>query len=67
MAVRKKFDEEFAALSPEQVAELKHRAEKEQHAKIYAPKQTKRAQKCDVAQVSNSFEQAVSAQCFSIT
>lgn len=62
MTVREKLNEEYSALSPEEVAELKKRAEEEQQAKVFVPKQTKRAQQHDVANVANSFQEAVSAE-----
>ena len=57
------FDKEFAALSPEELAELKQQAEKEQHAKEHAPKQVKRAQEHDITSVIKNFQEAVSADC----
>jgi len=51
----------FAALSPEELAELKQQAEKEQHAKEHAPKQVKQAQEHDITNVIKNFQEAVSA------
>ena len=60
MRVRPQLDQEFAALSPEEVAKLKLQAEKEQDAKKIVPKQAKRAQQQDVNKVASSIQQAVS-------
>ena len=60
MMARQQFDQEFKALSPEEIVDLKHRAEEVQHNKVYAPKQVKRAQQNDVIKVANSIQQAVS-------
>lgn len=60
MAVRSQINEEYAALLPEELAELQQQAEEQQHAKITVPKQTKRAQKLDVTKIANSFQEAVS-------
>ena len=65
MTARQQFNEQFKALSPEEIAELKDRAEQVQHEKKYAPKQVKRAQQHDVIKVANSFQQAVSEVCVS--
>ena len=62
MTVRKQFDQDYAALSPEEIEELKQRAEEEQKAKLLVPKQTKRAQKLDVANIADSFQEAVSME-----
>ena len=60
MTARQQFDQQFDTLSPEETAELKHRAEQVNHEKTFAPKQVKRAQQHDVIKVANSFQQAVS-------
>jgi hypothetical protein len=60
VTARQKFDQEYTALPPEEVDELKHRAKEEQFAKTYVPKQVKRAQQHDVTKVANSIQQAVS-------
>lgn len=62
MTARQEFDQDYAALSPEEIATLKDQAKKEQHAKKYVPKQLKRAQQHDIANVAKSFQQAVSAK-----
>jgi len=64
--VRAQLDQEYAALSQEEVAKLKLQAEKEQDTKTIVPKQVKRAQQQDVNQVGSSIQKAVSAN-FSIT
>ena len=63
MTVWEKLNQEYSALSPEEIAELKNLAEEEQHAKVYIPKQTMHAQQHDVANVANSFQEAVSVEC----
>ena len=60
VTLRSQFDQEYSALSSEEKAELKQRADQEQEDKLHVPKQTARAQKLDVANVANSFQQAVS-------
>jgi hypothetical protein len=62
MAARSQINEEYTALSPEKLAELNKRAGEQQKAKMTVPKQTKRAQKLDVAKVADSFQEAVSVQ-----
>ena len=49
-------------LSPEKIAELNDRAQKEQDAKINVPKQVKRAQQSDVTKVAKGFQEAVSVK-----
>jgi hypothetical protein len=60
VTARQQFDQQFEMLSPEEKAELKHRAEQVQYEKTFVPKQVKRAQQHDVVKVANSFQQAVS-------
>lgn len=61
MTVRTQLDQEYAALSVQELDELKGRAEIKQHAKEFVPKQTKCAQQHDIIQVANGFQLAVSA------
>ena len=63
MTARQKFDAEYEALSPEEIAVLKHQAEEEQKKKKKkVPKQLKRAQQHDVTKTANSFQEAVSVE-----
>lgn len=66
MTARQKIDQEYATLSPEEIAELKGRAEKEQHAKTFVAKPVKYAQQNDIAKVAKSFQQAVSAKTYAL-